>query len=50
MAKKNGIPFFEYLNSFHNSIKFTSEISTQSVPFLDVEVKLVKGKIETDFF
>ena len=42
--------FFEYLNSFHNSIKFTSEISTQSVPFLDVEVKLVEGKIETDLY
>ena len=42
--------FFKNLNSFHDSIKFTSEISTQSVPFLDMEVKLVEGKIETDLY
>ena len=42
--------FFENLNSFHQSIKFVSQTSSKSVPFLDMEVKLIDGKIETDLY
>ncbi|KAL9988930.1 hypothetical protein ACROYT_G003426 [Oculina patagonica] len=40
--------FIAYLNSIHPTIKFTSERSTTSIPFLDVNIQLENGKIETD--
>ena len=42
--------FITYLNNIHPTIKFTSERSTSSIPFLDVNVLLENGKIETDLF
>ena len=39
-----------YLNSIHPTIKFTSERSTNSIPFLDVKILLENGKIETDLY
>ena len=41
--------FIAYLN-IHPSIKFTSERSTTSIPFLDVNIQLHNGKIETDLY
>ena len=38
----------ENLNQFHPNIKFTHESSTESIPFLDLRVKLSQGKLETD--
>ena len=38
--------FIAYLNSIHPIIKFTSERSTTSIPFLDVKILLENGKIE----
>ena len=37
-------------NSFYPSIKFTSNISTTSIPFLDVMVSLQDGVLQTDLF
>ena len=38
--------FIAYLNSILPTIKFTSERSTTSIPFLDVKILLENGKIE----
>jgi len=40
--------FIKYLNNIHPTIKFTSERSTTSIPFLDVNIQLNNGKIETN--
>ena len=37
----------KYLNNIHPNIKFTSDRSTTSIPFLDVNIQLHNGKIET---
>ena len=42
--------FIAYLNSIHPTIKFTSERSTTSIPFLDVKILLENGKIQTDLY
>ena len=42
--------FITYLNSMHPTIKFTSERSNISIPFLDVNIQLENGKIETDLY
>ena len=42
--------FLKYLNKNHPTIKFISERSTTSAPFLDVNIQLHNGKIETDLF
>ena len=40
--------FLENLNQFHPNLNFTHEPSTESIPFLDLHVKLSQGKLETD--
>ena len=40
--------FTTFWNSIHPTIKFTSERSTTSIPFLDIKILLENGKIETD--
>ena len=35
-------------NHFYSNIRFTHELSTASIPFLDLRVKLLQGKLETD--
>ena len=42
--------FIAYLNNNHPTIKFTSERSTTSIPFLNVNIQLHNGKIETDLY
>ena len=42
--------FFVKINAVHPNIKFEATRSESSVSFLDVEVKLKNGKIETDLF
>ena len=42
--------FIAYLNNIHPTIKFTSKRSTTSIPFLDVNIQLHNGKIETDLY
>ena len=42
--------FIDYLNSIHPTIKFTSSHSYSCVPFLDVNVSLNNGIIETDLY
>ena len=42
--------FANYLNSFHPTIKFTSEISKTSVSYLDTTVSVINGKLETDLY
>ena len=40
--------FLDDLNSFDNNIKFTHESSKENVTFLDLIVKLSKGRLTTD--
>ena len=42
--------FLEHLNSFHQSIKFVSSDSDKSVPFLDINLTIENGRIETDLY
>ena len=42
--------FFEYLNNFHPTIKFTMENSTEKINFLDVQVTKNNEKLETDLY
>ena len=42
--------FTTYLNNIHPTIKFTSNYSFTSIPFLDVNVSLINGKITTDLY
>jgi len=42
--------FTEYLNTRVNTIKFTKEYSPTEVSFLDVMVKIIDGKLETDLY
>ena len=40
----------EDLNKFESYLKFTHEFSKESLPFLDLKVKLLEGKIKTDLY
>ena len=42
--------FFEFVNSYHKTIKYTWQWSKTEIPFLDVWVSLEKGEIDTDVF
>ena len=42
--------FFKHLNSFTPNLSFTHEASKKCIPFLDLEVKLIDGKLETDLY
>ena len=42
--------FITYLNNLHPTIKFTSSFSYNEIPFLDVKVMLLNGKLETDLY
>ena len=42
--------FTSYLNSIHPTIKFTSNYSFTSIPFLDVSVSVNNGNITTDLY
>ena len=40
--------FIEQVNMFHSTIKFTVDYSKEEVNFLDVNIKLIDGKLKTD--
>ena len=40
--------FLNKLNTFHPTIKFTAECSQETINFLDVNVRLVEGKLMTN--
>ena len=42
--------FIDELNKMHPTIKFTADWSKTSINFLDVQVSLIDGKIETDLY
>ena len=42
--------FFEKLNSFHQTIKFTMESSDFEVNFLDVTVSILNNTLQTDLY
>ena len=46
--KLNG--FITYLNNLHPTIKFTGSFSYNEIPFLDVNVMLLNGRLETDLY
>ena len=39
-----------YLNNLHPTIKFTCSLSYNEIPFLDVKVMLLNGRLETDLY
>ena len=42
--------FFQQCNSFNSHIKFEQSFSSTNIPFLDVQVIIRDGKIETDLY
>ena len=42
--------FIQFANSFHQTIKFTSNISYTNIPFLDIMVSLKDGFLQTDLY
>ena len=42
--------FIEQVNVFHSTIIFTAEYSKEEINFLDVNIKLIDGKLKTDLF
>ena len=40
----------KHLNSFTPNLSFTHEASKNCIPFLDLKVKLIDGKLETDLY
>ena len=42
--------FIDHINSFHRTIKFTSEFSHHQVNFLDVTIRMENGSIITDLY
>ncbi|PIK36940.1 hypothetical protein BSL78_26226 [Apostichopus japonicus] len=44
------LTFINHINSFHSTIKFTSDYSHQQVNFLDVTVRKEHGSLSTDLY
>ena len=42
--------FYQYLISFHPTIKFTMEFSKKQINFLDVNISQKEGSLETDLY
>jgi hypothetical protein len=42
--------FMEFINSFHPTIKFTHQSSSEKVSFLDISISLENGFLQTDLF
>ena len=42
--------FLNRINNFYPNLKFTHEKSKSSINFLDVSVRIVDNKLETDLF
>ena len=42
--------FVNFCNTFHPTIKFTSESSAKEIPFLDVVVSIKYGRLHTDLY
>ena len=42
--------FLQQLNNFNTGLKYTYESNEKEIPFLDLKVKLNKGKISTDLY
>ena len=42
--------FLKHLSSFTPNLSFTLEASKNCIPFLDLKVKLIDGKLETDLY
>ena len=49
-GRESLMTFLDQINSFHPSIKFTAETSTQQVSFLDTTVILEGNNIHTDLY
>lgn len=42
--------FFEFLNTLSDDLKFTMEIGNDSICFLDLQISIVNGKLETSVY
>ena len=43
-------PIYQYLNSFHPTVKFTMEFSKEQINFLDVNSSPKEGALQTDLY
>ena len=43
-------PIYQYLNSFHPTIKFTMEFSKEQINFVDVNSSPKEGALQTDLY
>ena len=44
------LSFIEFMNNLHPSIKFTHEISSSTVDFLDIKISIISGTIQTSVY
>lgn len=42
--------FFNYINSWHQNIKFTTEIGDKTIPFLDINLDITNNVLETSVY
>ena len=49
-GKENLELFITWLNEQHSTIKFTANYGTKNIPYLDVALNIVDGRIETDLY
>ena len=42
--------FIDQVNMFHPTIKFSAEYSKEEVNFLDLNIKIIDGELNTDLF
>ena len=50
IIEKELLRFFEHVNSYHDTIKYTWEWSENCISFLNVQLKLENGKISTGLY
>jgi hypothetical protein len=49
-GKESLLEFLNYINNYHETIKYTWEYSERGVSYLDVRVELESGKLQTDVY
>ena len=50
IIEKEFLRFFEHVNSYHDTIKYTWEWSENCISFLNVQLKLENGKISAGLY
>ena len=50
LQREEMLAFISFANDFHPSIKFTHELSSSKITFLDIQISIVEGTISTSVF